>query len=77
MKYKILILITILAIASCGPSYEEVQSKRVNIQRLGEREISIYTYDSCEYIGNLNNHSNDVLAHKGNCKFCAERTLKH
>ena len=32
-----------------------------------------YTIDSCEYIGYAAGSQYDFLAHKGNCKFCAER----
>lgn len=34
-------------------------------------EIRTYVIDSCEYIGGLNNAT--FIAHKGNCKYCAER----
>lgn len=36
-------------------------------------EIAVYVIDSCEYIGKIGGYNNDVLTHKGNCKFCAER----
>lgn len=38
--------------------------------------ISLYVIDSCEYIGYVNAFSHDFLTHKGNCKFCAERSKK-
>lgn len=32
-----------------------------------------YIIDSCEYIGYIGYGSGDIIAHKGNCRFCAER----
>ena len=32
-----------------------------------------YIIDSCEYVGICEGSQYDYLAHKGNCKFCAER----
>jgi hypothetical protein len=37
------------------------------------KEIYCIVIDSCEYIGNIGNNSNDILAHKGNCRFCEQR----
>ena len=37
------------------------------------RKMEIYIIDSCEYIGYIHGSHADVLTHKGNCKFCAER----
>jgi hypothetical protein len=39
-------------------------------------DVKIYVIDSCEYIGKLRGYQSDILAHKGNCKFCAERSKK-
>lgn len=38
--------------------------------------LQIYVIDSCEYIGRVYNSNSDKLTHKGNCKFCAERSKK-
>ena len=35
-----------------------------------------YKYDSCEYVGSSLSNKNAIFAHKGNCKFCAERRKK-
>ena len=35
-----------------------------------------YIIDSCEYIGYLGFGNCDVLAYKGNCRFCKERRQK-
>jgi hypothetical protein len=42
----------------------------------GIRNMRLYVIDSCEYIGYINAFHSDVLTHKGNCKFCAERIKK-
>lgn len=39
-------------------------------------DIKIYVIDSCEYLGKLRRYQSDILTHKGNCKFCAERSKK-
>ena len=38
--------------------------------------VYTYTIDSCEYIGRLQGGDNSWAAHKGNCKFCANRSKK-
>jgi hypothetical protein len=35
-------------------------------------DISVYTIDSCEYIGHLKGNAR-ILTHKGNCRFCKIR----
>jgi len=40
------------------------------------KNVRLYAIDSCEYIGDINGFHSDVLTHKGNCKFCAERSKK-
>ena len=40
------------------------------------RNVRLYVIDSCEYIGHINAFNRDFLTHKGNCKFCAERSKK-
>lgn len=39
--------------------------------RVNSYDYKIITIDSCEYITTINQ-----LAHKGNCKYCAERRKK-
>ena len=43
-------------------------------------DYHVYVIDSCEYIGVINdvfsNREFNYLAHKGNCRFCAERRKK-
>lgn len=42
-----------------------------------QRNLSVYVFDSCEYIGSLSAYPSgsysDFMAHKGNCRFCTER----
>ena len=38
--------------------------------------FTVYTIDSCEYIGQGVGGRNGVLAHKGNCRFCEARRSK-
>ena len=35
-----------------------------------------YIIDSCEYIGFVGYGYADIIAHKGNCRFCKERRQK-
>lgn len=42
-----------------------------------ESEISVIAIDSCEYVGVIHANNSDILAHKGNCKFCRERREKY
>lgn len=44
------------------------------INEEGIRNIRLYVIDSCEYIGHINAFNSDILTHKGNCRFCAERS---
>jgi hypothetical protein len=39
-------------------------------------DIKVVTIDSCEYIVWGGSHGEIGYAHKGNCKFCAERSKK-
>ena len=70
----------------CGCEDEPIkQEKFVNRQECvgtiyinDKQNVPIYTYviDSCEYVGLITNFHNQFLTHKGNCKFCAERSKK-
>lgn len=39
----------------------------------GKNEMRVYIIDSCEYIGSMRVNNNDLITHKGNCKFCVKR----
>ena len=65
MKKIILLLIVITSMISCtdyNPDGSYIKCKNINVN------FRIVEIDSCEYI-----RSHYRLAHKGNCKYCAER----
>jgi hypothetical protein len=70
---KTIILLGIMIFCSC-------ETKNVSIQKtsteISGREISVYEIDSCEYIGTIHKEAGDMITHKGNCKFCSERSKK-
>ena len=61
MKKPILLLA--LAFVMCG-----CNKHVVNTFRVGTVNYDVIVIDDCEYL-----KSGATLAHKGNCKFCAER----
>ena len=63
IKKTILLAVSALMMAGCG----DYQGKG-NSALVGYSDIEI---DSCQYIVGYN-----VLAHKGNCRFCKERRQK-
>lgn len=67
--------VLLVAVIFCG-----CESKNVTVEQttttINGRDMKIYTIDSCEYIGTIYGNNADVLTHKGNCKFCAERSKK-
>lgn len=65
----------LVAVIFCGCESKNVTVEQTTIIISG-REIKIYTIDNCEYIGTIYGSNTDVLSHKGNCKFCAERSKK-
>jgi len=69
---KKLILLLVLAFVMCGcVQKEEDGSLKLNTGLLNESHVVII--DSCEYISYNGGYG---LAHKGNCKYCAERRIK-
>jgi hypothetical protein len=69
---KKLILLSVLAFVMCGcVQKEEDGSLKLNTGGLYENRVVII--DSCEYISYNGGYG---LAHKGNCKYCAERRMK-
>lgn len=62
MKKIILLALTTLMVVGCG-DYEGKNQNSIALTGYSDVEI-----DSCQYIIGYN-----VLAHKGNCRFCAER----
>ena len=72
----ILISALLLTILSCG--CREVNTPRKNtgfVVKEDYEPLIITEVDSCEYLfGDWGNRT--VLTHKGNCKFCLERTKR-
>ncbi len=57
-----------------------ISAKRINIHWFDgysprQEEFTIITIDSCEYLLARYDRSR-MISHKGNCKFCAERSKK-
>ena len=65
MKKLILLALATLMMVECG-KYEGKNQKGIALAGYSDVEI-----DSCQYIIGYN-----VLAHKGNCRFCKERRQK-
>jgi hypothetical protein len=68
MKKLILLACTVLVIAGCLSDQQEARM----YERTG---FATLTFDSCEYVFKVAGYKG-FLAHKGNCKFCAERRQK-
>lgn len=67
MKKIIILALTALMMVGCA-------EKRT--QPIELHEMNTYVVDSCEYVGRAIGSSAAILAHKGNCRFCAERRKK-
>jgi hypothetical protein len=61
------VLLASIILLGCEKDGEVVYS-------LNDKDIKIYVIDNCEYIGDVRGGSRDFLTHKGNCKFCVERS---
>ena len=65
---RLLLALTALMIVGCISDNEEA--------KIYENDgFATLTYDSCEYVFKTVGYKG-FLAHKGNCKFCAERRQK-
>jgi len=69
---KIIALLAIVLFINCETYSNEVKNVIGNSKY--NREVVVI--DSCEYLVNYTYRRNYVLTHKGNCKFCQERTKK-
>lgn len=61
-----IIILALTALMMIGCSKNRTQPRELH-------EMSTYIVDSCEYVGLAIGSRSGVLAHKGNCRFCAER----
>lgn len=66
LVFIVTIILAVLLLTSCG---EEHQSKKI------VDGYEIIVVDSCEYLIRHYDHGG-VMAHKGNCRYCAERNRK-
>ena len=64
MKKIILLAFTALIMVGCTEK---------STQPIELHKTHIYIVDSCEYVGQAIGFRTGILAHKGNCRFCAER----
>ena len=74
----------ILLVMCCFLSCEQSQEVKDNIARrkvfensktVNGYKITVIEYDSCEYLISGNGYS-QMMTHKGNCKYCAERAKR-
>ena len=73
MKTLIYIFLSLMLI-SCNVKENNIKNlpeEKTKTIRVNSYDYKIITIDSCEYITTINQ-----LAHKGNCKYCAERRKK-
>lgn len=81
MKAKTLMLLITIILCGCD-NYEKKEHLRLKRDKLYETAvevngyiISIIEFDSCQYLVSGSGYS-QMMAHKGNCKFCVERSKK-
>lgn len=67
--------VLLVAVIFCGCEESTVKEDK-SIAIIGGVDVYTYTIDSCEYVGWLKGTNGDWATHKGNCKFCAERSKK-
>jgi len=77
-QIKIIYFLIILILFTSCDAMDEYQELPTAKKGIGlQSDLKIYTVDSCEYIGKVVGHNDDVLTHKGNCKFCLQRINKN
>jgi hypothetical protein len=79
------VLLVAVIFCGCGEPAKQkenvISDKRIDIHWFdengysSEQEFTVITIDSCEYLL-VDYGNNRMIAHKGNCKFCAERSKK-
>ena len=69
-KFAYVLLLSSITIFGCEKDGEVLSN-------VNGRYIKTYVVDECEYIGSVVGGNRDFLAHKGNCKFCAERNKRN
>lgn len=74
LTYTSLLLIAVI-FYSCGTESNNQQNKVEAIRVDANWGVQILTVDSCEYVWRKNGYAAG-LTHKGNCKYCVERSKK-
>ncbi len=69
MKHLVLLLIIAAALTGCRAQPKVTHDSK-------DDAFTIIEFDSCEYIMRSTGY-HGYLAHKGNCKYCAERNKKN
>jgi len=68
LSYTLYILLVAFLFCGCGNGENTID---------GENKYRTVEVDGCEYITKYNGYQRGYMfAHKGNCKFCAERSKK-
>lgn len=78
--YLLLLMLVVVLVIGCfgciGNSSADITFTKTKTIINGE-EMFVYVIDSCEYVGFVRGSNADVLAHKGNCKYCELRRIQH
>ena len=72
LSYTLYILLVAFLFCSCNVPSDKEYSK------IKQQDFSVITIDSCEYIfmSRMPIGGDMALSHKGNCKFCEQRSKK-
>jgi hypothetical protein len=72
--YRVFAYVLLVAVIFCGCEIPK-QKYTKNIDEYDDVIYDIHQIDSCEYVTSLV-YGGTSICHKGNCKFCAERSKK-
>ena len=78
MKRLLCLMVIMIVISGCYKTENVFGTENVNIRKtktvIEGQHIEVYMIDGCEYIGKISGGNTDILTHKGNCKFCEQRS---
>ena len=69
------ILLVMCCFSSCETDLDKQRKLHKTAVNINGYKISVVEYDSCEYLIGGSGKS-QMMTHKGNCKYCAKRSLK-
>lgn len=75
LKPALLIGAVMCCFSSCETDMDKQRELHKTAVNINGYEISVVEYDSCEYLISGSGYS-QMMTHKGNCKYCAKRSLK-